>query len=376
MQELTTKILSQHMEGDRNLVVLAETIFYPTGGGQPHDLGSINGVPLIDVFEEDEVIFHVLEAPIQGEKAFCVLDWDRRLDHMQQHSGQHLLSAVFHDGYGYRTESFHLGEDYCSIDISTPMLAKEEQMAAEDKTNEVIFSNLPLRTYTLSPDEKGKVPLRKIPDLHGDLRIVEISEFDYSPCSGTHVDSTSQIGLLKIIKSEKYKGMTRVYFLCGKRALQDYGRKQEVCARLGGLLSAPEAELYERTALEVEERKGLEKQLATLKIELMGYRAHDIVAQGESPLYVELQGASIEEAQQLARSILELTMAVVIINLGERLVLTHNQDHGLHLGQLIKEKAHPLGGRGGGSPTSAQVYFPDPGALAEFLGILKAALPK
>lgn len=374
LQELTTSIVSQHIKDDRNLVVLAETIFYPTGGGQPHDLGSINGISVIDVFEENGVIFHVLKAPLQGDEALCVLDWHRRLDHMQQHSGQHLLSAVFQDEYGYRTESFHLGADYCSIDISTPILSTEEQMAAEDRANAVVFSNLPLRTYTLRSDERATVPLRKVPDLAGDLRIVEIAGFDYSPCSGTHVQSTSQIGLLKIIKSEKNKGMTRVYFLCGGRALRDYGRKQEICARLGSLLSVPETELIERTCLEIEGRQGLEKQMAELKNELMGFRAHHIVSQEKSPFSVELQDATIEEAQQLARSILELTTGVVIINLGERLVLTHNQGTSLHLGQLIKEKGHPLGGRGGGSPTSAQVYFPDPAGLSAFLQLLTAEL--
>ncbi len=376
MQQLATRIVSQHSEGDRHLVILKETIFYPTGGGQPHDLGSISGVPLIDVFEEDGVVVHVLETPVQGDDVVCVLDWHRRLDHMQQHSGQHLLSAVFHDGYSYRTESFHLGEDYCSIDISTPALSQEEQMAVEDKANGVIFSNLPVHAYTLHPDDRGKIPLRKIPDLDGDLRIVEIAGFDYSPCSGTHVDSTGQIGLLKIIKWEKYKGMTRVYFLCGQRALRDYGRKQEMCSSMVSLMSVPEAELYERTTLEIATRQSLEKQVASLKAELMGYRAQKIVSQGENPLYVDLQDSTIEEAQQLARSILELTTAIVIINLGERLVLTHNLGHSPHLGQLIKETAQPLGGRGGGSSASAQVYFPDPAGLTEFLRLLRAKLAK
>lgn len=355
-------------------MVLAETIFYPTGGGQPHDLGSINGVPLLDVFEDNGVVFHVLEHPLEGDEAVCLLNFSRRLDHMQQHSGQHLLSAVFQDEKGYRTESFHLGEEYCSIDISTPMLSEEEQLAVEAKVKDVIFSNLPVLTYTLSPEDQEKVSLRKIPNLEGDLRIVEIEKFDYSPCSGTHVTSTGQIGLLKINKWEKYKGMTRVYFLCGNRALRDYGIKQEVCASLGKLLSVPETELVGRVALELERKRELEKTVSELQVKLTQLKAQSIVAQSESPFFLDLSGSSIEEAQGLARSILELTTAIVIINLGERLVLAHNVPTDLHLGQLVKEKAHPLGGRGGGSASSCQVYFSDRAQLEEFLTLLQSVL--
>jgi len=370
LRNLETKILSQRQDGNRYLVVLEKTIFYPTGGGQPHDMGFINGVRLMDVFEQDGVVVHVLEGPVTGEIASCILDWSRRLDHMQQHSGQHLLSAIFHDEYGFRTESFHLGEAYCSIDIATPSLSKEEQVAVEKKVNSVIFSNLPILTYTISPDERSKVPLRKVPDLEGDLRIVEIRGLDYSPCSGTHVTSTSQIGLLKIIKTEKYKGMTRVYFLCGDRALSDYGRKQDTCQTLGNLLSVPEEELEDRLILELKRKQELEKELLDLKIELTDFKAQKIVSESQSPFYVELSEATIDEAQHLARAILALTTGRVVIRLGERLVLAQNEEDTFHLGQLIKEKAVPLGGRGGGSSTGAQVFFPDAKGLLEFLGHL------
>ena len=203
---------------------------------------------------------------------------------------------------------------------------------------------------------------------------MEIKGFDYSPCSGTHVSSTGQIGLLKVIKWEKYKGMTRVYFLCGRRALRDYARKHEICTGLVRLLAVPEAELQERTALELERKAELEKQVETLKAELTGWRAQAIVDGGESPFFLEEDAASVEEAQQLARAILEQTDGVVVIKAGQRIVLAHYQGLEPHLGRLIKELAQPLGGRGGGSPTGAQVYFPDDSGLAEFLNLLKTLL--
>jgi len=371
LRELDTRITSQREVEGKYLVVLAETIFYPTGGGQPHDLGTINGIPILDVFEEDGTVFHVLPEPLEGSSAHGVLDWPRRLDHMQQHSGQHLLSAIFQDEYGYRTESFHLGAEYCSIDITTPDLTRQEQLAAEARANELILEDLPVFTYTLQPEEFGQVPLRKIPDLPGPLRIVEIQGFDYSPCSGTHVGKTGQIGLLKILKAERYKGMTRVYFLCGGRALEDYRRKHEICSELVALLAVPEGEVVERVSADLERRKELEKLVEELQGELLELRARELVSRSEGPFFLELPEASIPEAQRLARAVLNLTQALVVINLGERLVLAHNLPAGPNLGQLIKDQAQPLGGRGGGSPTAAQVYFPDPGRLQEFLGVLR-----
>lgn len=375
-RELETKIVSRKQQNGKELVVLQETIFYPTGGGQPHDLGTINGIKLLDVFEEGEVIFHVLAEPVEGDIASCVLDWSRRFDHMQQHSGQHLLSAVFADQYGYSTESFHLGEEYCSIDISTPELSAEEQRDVEKKVNEVILADLPLLTYTLNPEQLDEVPLRKHPDIAGPLRIVEINELDYSPCSGTHVDKTGQIGIVKIIRTEKYKGMTRVYFLCGGRAWQDYTSKLEICQSVSALLSVPEGELVERISLELKRKRELEKKLSELNLKLLEFEASNIVANQTSPFFLELIDASIEEAQQLARAILEQTTGAVAVNLGERIVLSHNLPEGVHLGQLVKEQGQALGGRGGGSATSAQIYFSESAQLQEFLSLLQKKIFK
>lgn len=370
-RELNTEIISQQQKGDHYLVVLAETIFYPTSGGQPHDLGTINGVPLLDVFEAEGTIYHVLPEPLSGTSATAVLDWERRLDHMQQHSGQHLLSAIFQDEYGYRTESFHLGAEYCSIDITAASISPKEQVKVERRANELILGDLPVLTYTLEPDRFQHLPLRKIPDREGPLRIVEIQAFDFSPCSGTHVERTGQIGLLKILRTEKYKGMTRVYFLCGNRALEDYRRKHEICSDLVALLAAPEPELGQKIRAELERKKELEKRLEDLKAELIHFRAQQVVGAAASPYYLDLPDTSVEEAQQLSRAVLALTQGMVVIKLGERVILSHNLADGPALGQLVKEKAHPLGGRGGGSPTAAQVYFADPDAQQAFLALLE-----
>lgn len=374
LQELKTTITSSQQEGERFLITLAETLFYPTGGGQPHDLGTINGEPILDVFERDGQVYHALAQVPLGNEAFCKLDWARRLDHMQQHSGQHLLSAIFYGDLGYKTESFHLGAAYCSIDLATSKLPQEEIQIVEQRVNTVIFDNLAILSYTLTPEEVRTIPARKVPDLEGDLRIVEIKGIDYSPCAGTHLERTSQIGLLKILKAEAYKGMTRVYFLAGQRALADYAKKHATAGILGTILSVPEGELVSRLELELTKGKELEERLQTLQAELMNLRAESVVRTHASPFFLDLPGGSIDEGQQLARAILELAPGVVVINLGERLILVHNLADFLHLGQLIKEHGHPLGGRGGGSATSSQVFFSEPDQLRAFLRILQSKL--
>ncbi len=372
LQELTTTVVASQERAGQHLVVLQETIFYPTGGGQPHDLGTLNGELLLDVFEEDGIIYHVLENPLSQTDVECVLDWARRLDHMQQHTGQHLLSAVFAQKFGYATASFHLGAEYCSIDISTPSLPTSEQEQVEAGVNELIFANLPVLTYNVTPAELAQIPVRKLPQVEGDLRIVEIQGIDYSPCSGTHVATTGEISLLKIIKVEKYKGMTRVYFLCGQRALQDYQNKHSLCTQLVALLSVPQEELPTRVQGELQHRLNLERRVQELQAELLRFKAQEIVVSATEPtLYLDLPGASLEEAQHLARAILSLGSFCVSINLGDRLVLTHNLAQELNLGQLVKEHAQPLGGRGGGSATSAQVFFAQPESLQEFLNTIK-----
>ncbi len=371
LDNLHTTIRSCTPTADGWEVILADTIFYPTGGGQPHDLGSINDVPLLNVFQRDGLVYHVLPTPLEPGPAQCRLDWKRRLDHMQQHTGQHLLSAVFLAEYGYHTESFHLGADYSSIDISTARLPEAEQIRVEDVANDLIFRNLKIDIYSATPTELQRLPVRKLPDLAGDLRIVEIDRYDYSPCSGTHLSGTGQIGLLKLLRAENYKGMTRVHFLCGGRARQDYRFKHETCTELGALLSVPVSELLSRSKRELSDKRDLERQMTDLQSELMDWRARSLVSEGNHcPLVAKLPEGSPEDAHLLARSVLNLGTFSIIVKLQNHVILAHNLSGPLHCGRLVKEYALPLGGRGGGSAFSAQAFFPEPERKEEFCRLL------
>jgi alanyl-tRNA synthetase len=290
---------------------------------------------------------------------------------MQQHTGQHLLSAVLLKEYGYATESFHLGAEYSSIDISTSSFPVDEQTRVEEVVNSIIFQNVPIHIYWAAQAELDKLPLRKVPDLEGDLRIVEISGWDLSPCSGTHLSSTGQLSLFKLLRTENYKGMIRVYFLCGTRAFRDYQSKHAICSELGAILSVPIAELPTRTEQELNMKRELDREIAELKTRVMELHAQTLVSSGgESPLVAELPTGSLEDAKLLANSVLNLGTFSVVVKLQNHLFLAHNRSDSLHCGQLVKELALPLGGRGGGSPSSAQVFFPEQEGKEEFFRLL------
>ncbi len=236
-------------EQSRPAVILRETAFYPTSGGQVHDTGwlTLEGAERLRVAEvadaEDGRILHYLEAPaklpVAGARVRGSIDPERRRDHMQQHSGQHVLSAAFVELYHMPTVSFHMGEDYCSIDLATPSVSSEQIAGAEKRANEVVFENRPVRIRYVSRAEAEKLGLRKLPPAeHDELRLVEVDEFDLSACGGTHVDTTGQIGSILLRKTEKVRQGTRVEFVCGDRAVRMARRDYSALSEAAALFSA------------------------------------------------------------------------------------------------------------------------------------------
>src|ERR1700694_5053006 len=232
-------------EQSRPAIILRETAFYPTSGGQVHDTGwlTLEGAERLRVAEvadaEDARILHYLEAPpklpVAGVRVRGSIDRERRRDHMQQHSGQHVLSAAFVELYQLPTVSFHMGEDYCSIDLATPSVSSEQIAGAETRANEVVFENRPVQIRYVSRAEAEKLGLRKLPPAeHDELRLVEIAEFDLSACGGTHVDTTGQIGSILLRKTERVRQGTRVEFVCGGRAVRMARRDYGALSHAGG----------------------------------------------------------------------------------------------------------------------------------------------
>jgi alanyl-tRNA synthetase len=253
-------------------IYLDETAFYPTSGGQPHDSGLLGSVKVVDVVDEDDRIAHVLSAPLDAARMRLdgLIDWNRRFDHMQQHTGQHLLSAVFEDLFGAKTLSVHFGPDYSTLDVDAESISRNQLIAAEEQANALVAEGRPV-SVTFE-DAAAASGLRKAPDRAGTLRIVSIAGIDRSACGGTHVRSTSEIGTVLLRSVEKVRKSTRIEFVCGLRAVRRARKDFESLTAIGVSLSASLDDAAGLVATQSERlkegdnaRKKLEKDLAVFR---------------------------------------------------------------------------------------------------------------
>ena len=269
-------------------VILDQTGFYPSAGGQPNDTGIIAKYPVTDVVERDDgEIIHVLDTArdtVQwqpGDSVHGSVFWPRRWDHMQQHSGQHVLSAAFVRACGLDTLSVHISADYNTLDLGTGALTRDHMQAAEDAANQCIFDNRLFKIYEVSDADLPGIPLRKAPKVSGLIRIVEIDGFDFSACGGTHVGSAGQIGQIKIERADKKGNETRVTFRCGVRALAHHRALNDVVGRLGTGLNVGLSDLETQVSKMRDESKSLQKQLAEAQALLLRHDAAQLI--GRTP---------------------------------------------------------------------------------------------
>ena len=360
-----------HREG-QPAVALDRSAFYPEGGGQPADRGILNGVPVLDVQSDDTgTVWHTLASPLDADHVEATVDWTRRFDHMQQHHGQHLLSAAFEELFGLKTVAFHLGADYATIDLGGD--ASEDQLlAAEDRTNQVIWEDHPVQARFVTPEELAVLPLRKPPAVAGAIRVVSVEGFDHSACGGTHPRSTGVVGLLHIRRREKRGSETRVEFICGSRALRDLRKKSALLGRIAGnfTVGLDEVEVAVRRVREQEESS--RKRLATVMATLLAHEARDLVAQAEpagaTPMvHLVRDDLSLDEARTLAHAVTGSGGLIVLGISGDKaqMLVGRPADHALDCGQLVREVLTAFGGRGGGQPAMAQGGIPDPNRLAD-----------
>ena len=232
--------------------ILSQTGFYPEGGGQPSDTGTLGGIRVLDVQEKNGQIIHFLEQPIEiGSIAEGMIDWDRRFDYMQQHTGEHILSGLIHERFGYNNVGFHMGAEEVTIDFDGPV-AMEEAEELELLANQVVFDNRPVKVLYPNEEELKTIPYRSKKELTGQVRIVEIPGADICACCGTHVERTGEVGLIKVTGIMNYKGGVRMTMVCGRQALVNFRDKQRQVLKISNLLSAKVKEV----AQAVEKQKG------------------------------------------------------------------------------------------------------------------------
>ncbi len=238
--EFAGRVVERRTVEGKPAVVLDQTAFYAESGGQPWDLGTLNGIPVLQVLDDEGAIVHVLERDVDGESVLGTIDWARRLDHMQQHTGQHVLSQAFIEIVNGETRSFHLGADVSTLEIGIGQISDETLDRVERRANEIVFEDRAVKTYFVPSERIAEVPLRRPPKVEGLVRVVEVEGFDYSACGGTHVRRTGEIGLIKVIASERIRGNVRFTFVCGGRALADSQVKTRVCRGLVGKFNVPD----------------------------------------------------------------------------------------------------------------------------------------
>lgn len=362
------RVVERLTVGDHPAVVLDRTYFYPEGGGQPADRGTIAGVEVLDVLtrEGDYAVLHVLSSPVGEEEVSCEVDWNRRFDHMQQHTGQHILTQAFVQTAGANTIGFHLSSDRVTIDLDKGGLKPETIDAVEDLVNRVIYENRPVAVETINPDDIDGVRMRKMPDalVTDGLRVIEVSGFDRTACGGTHVAHTGEIGLIKIVKLEKYKDGTRVEFCCGWRALHDLRLKNEMVNRLAADFSVGFLELDEAVTRLKAELKETRRALKAATDSLMQYEAGDLLASarlGENGVQVirrAFDGRDPGELRSIASRLVESPGVLVLLGTsGEKsqLVLARSADLTQDMAVILKQALAALGdARGGGRPDFAQ----------------------
>ena len=370
LQTFSSTVTDRLEQNGKPGLVLEQTAFYPTSGGQPHDTGTINGIPVIDVIEDDRLgIVHLLEKPVQADTVEGLVDWERRFDHMQQHTGQHILSQAFLQICNAQTLSFHLGDAGATIDIDQPGLDGKTISSVENTANKLVFEDRDVIAHIVSKDDMDRFPVRKPPTVAENIRILEVKDFDYSPCGGTHCARTGEVGIIKIRQFENYKGGSRIHFVCGGRALLDYQQKTETLKTITGLLSTGEAALGQSILKLQEELKALRQEHNLLKKQQLEYEAQTLAKEfkkygGMNVLKKIFDDRDPRDLKILGANMLEGFSDRVVL-FGSRsaknasLLFLCSEELELDVARLLQSACEVIGGRGGGRPNMAQGGGPE-----------------
>ena len=260
--EFTAKVISCEEAKDEYRVVLDQTVFFPEGGGQYADTGMLGDTEVTDVHEKDDVIYHTTKAPLEaGSEVNGKINWDERFEKMQQHTGEHIVSGIVHERFGYNNVGFHLGSDYCTMDFDGP-ISKEQLKEIEAAANEAVYQDLEIKILYPSKDELKDLDYRSKIEIEGQVRIVEIPGYDVCACCAPHVKTTGEIGAIKLVSMVNYKGGERITMLCGRRAMRDYEKKDSMTKEISALLCAKEYEVAEAVGRLKSEQTRMKSQIA------------------------------------------------------------------------------------------------------------------
>ena len=348
-------------------VVLDRTAFYPTGGGQPSDTGTLNGARVVECIDDgDRGVLHVVQglAPLQDAVVSGRVDWARRLDHMQQHTGQHILSQAFIQLFNAPTKSFRVLESVCEIDIELDDPSSEVIERAVELANNVVWEDRTITIHNVSAAEAAELSLRKEPSREGELRLIEIEGFDLTPCGGTHAYRTGEVGMIVMRSWERAKGLTRIEFAAGTRALADYRKANRAAREVATLFSTGRDDAAQHAALVVEENKELHRQVRALEEVAAGVEAERLLSSatvrpdGTRIVTHVFDARDVEFLKKLAHALVAHPHTITLLASREkdtvRLVFARSTDAPGDMSSLMREACALLDGRGGGRPEMAQ----------------------
>ena len=360
MKEFTADVVTTGTDENGAYVVLSNTAFYPTGGGQPNDTGWLNGIEVVNVEKVDEEIRHYIKEDVAINGAVeGKLNWVRRFDHMQQHTGQHILTAAFVELFDYQTVSFHLGSELVAIDLNTAEVTAEQLAEAEKRANDIVLENRPIETTWVTKDELAQYNLRKDVTVDEDIRLVIIPDYDYNGCGGTHPTSTGQVQMIKIMEIEKMKSNIRVHFVCGNRVREQLAMRKNVLTDVARQLSVPEKDASAALAKLMTTAKQTEKSLAEARDALLAYEAKEFAHAGEAVVGRVFENRTIQELQKLARFITtenaDVT-ALLVANNEDKLQFVAARGANVELSmKSVSAAALPIiNGKGGGNDALVQ----------------------
>lgn len=374
------RVLDAQKRDDGHWIRLSSTAFYPTGGGQPHDQGTLQAgdveARVEDVLLEGEDIWHRVNLALPvGTAVQGQVDWTRRFDHMQQHSGEHMLAGGIKQLFDGFTHGLHIGREHSTIDVTLPdgrtRLSAGEVTALEELVNRRVQQNAPIRAWFPTPEELARVPLRKDPTVQDQVRVIAVGDFEYCACGGTHLSATGQIGLIKVLDTQPVRGKLRVSFLCGMRAVHHYRAVYDAATAAGQLLSAPPASLSKEVQRQQGELQALREQLRLLRQEAARTAAYRI-SQSAQPLK---EGGRLalghcptldaDSLKEVASALIEQAGTVALLSAprgeGVALLFARSADAPGDMAQLMRR----AGARGGGKPDWAQGSAPDESILKQ-----------
>jgi alanyl-tRNA synthetase len=383
LRAFDAQVISCEAEGERWKVILDRTAFYPTSGGQPHDLGSLGGAPVIEVADAEEKVVHYTSAAVNIGPVHAEIDWPRRIDHMQQHTGQHLLSAAFIELFNFPTVSFHLGREVCTIDLTAPAIVPRHIEEAERRSNEIIFEDRVVTVRYGTARELEEVGVRKKVDREGILRAIEVAGFDRQPCGGTHLARTGQAGLLLTRKLERRRDSWRLEFVCGFRALATARADYANLTQAASLLSCGIPEVPKVLEKLVEERRAQHSAVKRLEEHLAEHEARSLLAAnpGATPNTPRVIASAIDDASAEYLRLLGAKLTTesrVVALLASRstahVVFAQSKGFAADMGAVLRQALKEFPGKGGGAKDFAQGSLSEPAQAEALLARVAADL--